>query len=93
MENQHRHITEYRELTSEEIALINKIKSFGENGKALIDEIRQHLLNQERTTAASEIADAQRIVAQPWRWASIGETDLQTGLMALTRADAQPTNF
>jgi hypothetical protein len=27
------------------------------------------------------------------RWASIGATDLQTGLMALVRAVAQPTSF
>ena len=27
------------------------------------------------------------------RWASIGATDLQTGLMALTRSIAQPTFF
>lgn len=27
------------------------------------------------------------------RWLSIGVTDLQTGLMALTRAIAQPTTF
>lgn len=27
------------------------------------------------------------------RWASIGATDLQTGLMALTRAVAQPESF
>ena len=27
------------------------------------------------------------------RWLSIGATDLQTGLMALTRAVAQPTFF
>lgn len=27
------------------------------------------------------------------RWISIGATDLQTGLMALTRAVAQPTTF
>ena len=27
------------------------------------------------------------------RWASIGATDLQTGLMALTRAVARPTTF
>jgi len=27
------------------------------------------------------------------RWASIGATDLQTGLMALTRAVAKPTTF
>lgn len=27
------------------------------------------------------------------RWVSIGATDLQTGLMALTRAVAKPTSF
>lgn len=27
------------------------------------------------------------------RWISIGTTDMQTGLMALTRAVAQPTTF
>lgn len=27
------------------------------------------------------------------RWISIGATDLQTGLMALTRSIAQPTTF
>ena len=27
------------------------------------------------------------------RWVSIGATDLQTGLMALTRGVAQPTSF
>lgn len=27
------------------------------------------------------------------RWVSIGATDLQTGLMALTRAIAKPTSF
>lgn len=27
------------------------------------------------------------------RWVSIGATDLQIGLMALTRSVAQPTNF
>lgn len=27
------------------------------------------------------------------RWVSIGATDLQTGLMALTRSVAQPTTF
>lgn len=28
--------------------------------------------------------------AEPLRWASIGKTDIQTGLMALVRAVAQP---
>lgn len=30
--------------------------------------------------------------AEPLRWAAIAKTDIQTALMALTRAIAQPTN-
>lgn len=31
--------------------------------------------------------------ALDYRWVNIGATDLQTGLMALTRSVAQPTTF
>ena len=74
MENQHRKISEYRELTEHEIALMNQIKKQGE---ALGD-----LVEQLRTTTGLD-----------QRWVSIGATDLQKGLMALTRGVAQPTTF
>lgn len=74
MENQHRKISEYRELTEHEIALMNQIKKHGE---ALGD-----LVEQLRTTTGLD-----------QRWVSIGATDLQKGLMALTRGVAQPTTF
>src|SRR5262249_18025986 len=38
MENQHRHITGYRELSEAEIALINKAKGIAEQVHALIEE-------------------------------------------------------
>ena len=38
-------------------------------------------------------AMAQQGTKYDQRWVSIGETHLQQGLMALTRAVAQPTNF
>ena len=74
MENQHRKISGYSELTEHEIALMNQIKKQGE---ALGD-----LVEQLRTTTGLD-----------QRWVSIGATDLQKGLMALTRGVAQPTTF
>lgn len=74
MENQHRHIKGYRDLTEEEIALMNEIKSKG----AELEQLVYRLRNTENLDQ---------------RWISIGVTDLQTGLMALTRGVAQPTSF
>ena len=74
MENQHRQIKGYRELSQEEIDLMNEIKMKGVELGALVEKLR-----------ATSTLDQ--------RWVSIGATDLQTGLMALTRAVAQPTFF
>lgn len=74
MENQHREIKGYRELTPEEIALMNEIKTKGAELGVLVDKLK-----------AEKSVDG--------RWVSIGQTDLQKGLMALTRAVAQPTFF
>lgn len=74
MDNQHRQIKGYRELTQEEIDLMNEIKQQGVALGNLVNKLR-----------AADGLDQ--------RWLSIGATDLQTGLMALTRAVAQPTFF
>lgn len=74
MENQHRQIKGYRELSQTEIDLMNAVKSQG----AVLGELVQKL----RETPGLD-----------QRWISIGATDLQTGLMALTRGVAQPTFF
>ena len=74
MDNQHRQIKGYRELSEAEIALMNEIKSKGAELGALVEKLR----------AATGLDQ---------RWISIGATDLQTGLMALTRGVAQPTTF
>lgn len=74
MENQHRRIAGYRELTQAEIDLMNEVKAKGAELGDLVARLR-----------ASEGLDQ--------RWVSIGATDLQTGLMALTRGIARPTTF
>lgn len=74
MENQHRQIKGYRELSQGEIDLMNEIKQQGVALGDLVAKLR-----------AQENLDQ--------RWISVGATDLQTGLMALTRGVAQPTFF
>lgn len=74
MDNQHRKIKGYRELSQTEIDLMNDIKTKG----AELDELVAKLRYAKDTDK---------------RWVSIGATDLQTGLMALTRAVAKPTFF
>lgn len=45
----------------------------------------------EHTGASDECQEYRRFqAAEPHRWAAIGKTDIQTGIMALVRAVAQP---
>jgi hypothetical protein len=74
MENQHRSIKGYRELSESEISLMNEVKQLGEELGGLIATLKQ----------MPEIDQ---------RWVSIGQTDLQEGIMALVRSIAQPTTF
>ena len=74
MDNQHRQIKGYRELSQYEIDLMNEIKVLGVELGTLVTKLRS-------TTGLDQ------------RWVSIGATDLQTGLMALTRGVAQPSTF
>lgn len=77
----------YRNLTQAEVDLMNDIKSAGEQLRDLVNRVQHHINSQP----APEVPHSQ--VTAPGRWAAIGQTDLQTGLMALTRAVAQPTSF
>ena len=97
MENQHRKITGYRELSQEEIDLMNRIKAKGVELLELQYELDQMLrtqADQKSLSAAantSDYAEFDRFMsAEPLRWAEIGKTDIQTGIMALVRAVAQP---
>lgn len=74
MENQHRKITGYRELSQQEINLMNEIKAIGSQLELLVNKV------------SSEGNGDQR-------WAAIARTELQQGLMALTRAVAKPESF
>lgn len=114
MDNQHKHIKGYRDLSQEEIDLMNKIKEKGAemiqlhaqlNGmldtqremkllaarKSVEGAVYQGVPYTEHTGATDECQEYRRfIAAEPQRWAAIGKTDTQTGIMALIRAVAQP---
>lgn len=104
MENQHRKITGYRELDEVEIAAINSIKEAGVRLDELVKHVRLHIGDLRRmANAAPKYLDnthdanpaeiARLDAAEPERWTSIARTHFQEGLMALTRAVAQPGSF
>lgn len=67
-------IAGYRQLSEEEVRLMNDIKHAGAHLEGLLIRLQDHF----------EV---------DMRWVHIGTTDLQKGLMAWTRAVAQPTSF
>ncbi|MEX2990341.1 Acb2/Tad1 domain-containing protein [Serratia fonticola] len=110
MENQHRKIKGYRELSQEEIDLMNRIKAKGAELLQLQSELAESIQERkgfllEKVAAHKAALDGELrgsrceaqeeldliAVAEPSRWASIGKTDIQTGIMALVRAVAKPT--
>lgn len=74
MDNQHREIKGYRELTALDIERMNWVKVQGGDLGKLIDLLES-------------IPEVDK------RWLAIGRTQLQQGLMALTRAVAKPDFF
>lgn len=101
MDNQHRKIAGYRELSQAEIDLMNRIKAKGAELLALQGELVDLLAQQDKDKRLAicvpsdnheaHTAEFERfLVAEPLRWAAIGKTDIQTGIMALVRAVAQP---
>lgn len=103
MDNQHRKIAGYRELSPEEIALMNRIKGKGAELLALqaelvdlltLNEIALFNAMDKAKSSAAQLATVDEVnrfqAAEPLRWAAIGKTDIQTGIMAMVRAVAQP---
>lgn len=88
MDNQHRKISGYRELSQEEIDLMNEIKAKGVELGRLIDK-----LVRDQAGIASCNTDMYFGCAEAMRWIAVGKTHLQQGLMALTRAVAKPEFF
>lgn len=97
MENQHRKITGYRELSQAEIDLMNKIKKKGEELGELIEDMRKQYAEENILLDKSEYNDitseAYDSLFEATRWMYIGKDHIQQGLMALTRSVARPNSF
>lgn len=95
MDNQHKQIKGYRDLSQEEIDLMNRIKLHAEQTRALALDIKNHLIQQE-VTAHQKGNDEELERIHTTRAAEFHKEavmKLQTGFMLLTRSVAQPTTF
>ena len=81
MKDQHTKIKGYRDLSAEEIALLNEGKDLAQKVGAFIEKLE-----------AAEFAQTSDQTPDK-RWLAIGKTDLQKGFMAVIRSIAKPTTF
>lgn len=86
MDNQHRKINGYMELTQEDIDLINEIKVKEAEFLLLVKKVKQNV--HARASSCPEALD-HATKAGAYRWAVIGQTDIETASMALVRAVGQ----
>lgn len=93
MENQHRLIKTYRELTQEEIDLMNECKILEAQFHKLHRKITERVENQcEQASHSACSKEYDRLSdATPLRWLSISKTNVEQGFMALVRSIAQPS--
>lgn len=88
MDNQHQLIKGYRDLTAEEIALINEVKALAESTRELVERAARL-----PATPLAEGDGPPTVTTDPGRAVSIARTELQTGFMWLIRSIARPTTF
>lgn len=87
MDNQHRKISGYRELSQEEVDLMNEAKELEAKCLAFHRKVDGYLRAQRRTSSGEHFRQDQ---ADGMRWHTTAKTDIETGFMALVRSIAQP---
>lgn len=88
MENQHRFISGYRDLSEKEIARMNAVKNIAAGVGELCLQMREEI-NLMPEGSVVECADKREAM----RWLNEGEMQAQQAFMSLTRAIARPTTF
>ena len=81
-------ITGYRQLTEEEVALMNEGKELAEQVGNYLAKLRFYIPTPSEGKKSNTPG-----AALDQRWISIGATDIQKGFMAVMRGIAQPTTF
>lgn len=87
MKDQHTKIKGYRELSQEEIDLMNEVKQKGIELGALVSRL------DRMSEAAVAAGDLPAINSESRKWVDEGKQLLQLGLMCLTRSIAKPEFF
>lgn len=102
MKDQHKLIKGYRDLSQEEIDLMNEIKALAEQVGELTHKVWLKTCENTRTMHSSAFdevsgSDIYRADIQACRdaedWVIFAKKDLQLGFMQLTRAVAKPSTF
>ena len=97
VENQHKQIKGYRDLSQEEIDLMNKIKALAERVGELVKEVVsktvQDIGKYECSDDDPDSDGAEDALHDAPAWAWQAKKDLQLGFMQLIRAVAKPTTF
>lgn len=88
MENQHRKIAGYRELSQTEIDAMNRVKTLAGGVGQLCIDMREQVQAMPFDTLVQRAERAEAL-----RWLDAGEMQLQQGFMAITRSIARPTTF
>ncbi len=81
----------HRVMAPEQIALIEKVRALGIAIEGVLNEARLHTAALKSLGLPED--NARHNAAEPERWLAMARTDLQVGLMKLTRAVAQPGFF
>ena len=89
MDNQHRKISGYRELSQEEIDLMNEIKQKGKELGDLLEKVQEHL-NKGVVNKMYDPGNYHH--AEPYKWLAKAKERYQEATMFLVRAVAQPTD-
>lgn len=88
MENQHKKIKGYRDLTQSEIDLMNRVKDHAEKTKQILDEVSLLRFND----IENGLLDHDQMIEAP-RCLEKARTHLQEGQMWFVRAIALPNSF
>lgn len=98
MDNQHKKIKGYRDLSQQEINLMNRIKQHAEKTALLIQEVsdlrkiaQDHDIYGVPSARTESLTDEQ--ASESMRCLALAKTNLQTGQMWLVRAVALPDSF
>lgn len=89
MENQHKKIKGYRDLSSVEVNLMNEIKEHAERTASLLEKVSESRLAEAE--GGYDLTEEQ--YSESMRCLALAKTSLQTGQMWFVRSVALPESF